>query len=141
VGVRIDTADSTEEAMRALKKRRFDLVISDWERVPRKDRKTSEGMRLLREMRRAHIFTPLIFYAGALPPRQLVARRAEVAAAGAAGFTAIPTELLRWCFGELVRGVAFDAKAAFVETPLYAGDGNAPPARGSTSSRRPRPRR
>jgi hypothetical protein len=122
LGVTVETKTTTADGLRALRSGAFDLVLSDWVRGRQQKNATSEGMRLLVEMRKARIFSPVIFYCGWLPNDQLAKRRSEVARAGGSGLTAAPRELLRWTIGELVRSAAFDPNAPFVETPLYAED-------------------
>jgi CheY-like chemotaxis protein len=141
LGVQIDTALSTHEGMTALRKRSYDLVISDWTRGRLQAREElSEGMRLLRQMRSSRIFTPLIFYSGQLPQRVFAKRRALAAAGGASGITADPKELFRWTIGELVRCSAFDANADFVETPLYDNDVEPTSPRSTRGKRSRKPR-
>lgn len=118
--VQVDTCISTEEAMNALlADGRYDLILSDWTRVPQKRAGLSEGLRLLRAMRRESIFTPLIFYTGWHPRAEtLNTRRSKALAVGATGVTASPRELLRWSIAELVRSAALNPESTFAALPL-----------------------
>jgi CheY-like chemotaxis protein len=61
LGARIETATTTEEALRVLDKDRFDLVISDMHRVEDGVEEPKAGLKLLEALRsRRHI--PLVFY-------------------------------------------------------------------------------
>jgi CheY-like chemotaxis protein len=117
--VRVDTATDTAKAIKALTGGSYDLVISDWTRGAAKRKADSEGLRLLKQMRKQRMFAPFIVYCGWLGPRELARRRKEIAEFGGSGLTAAPRELLRWSIGELVRAAAFDPQAEFVEAPLY----------------------
>jgi CheY-like chemotaxis protein len=117
--VEVDTCVGTEEALEALiAGTRYALVLSDWSRAPQKRVGLSEGLRLLRAMRKASILTPLIFYTGLHGSETLKARRSKATAAGATGLTASPRELLRWSIAELVRSAALDPESAFAALPL-----------------------
>lgn len=118
--VRVDTVTTTAGAVKALAGGSYDLVISDWTRGhPKRRTAESEGLRLLKQMRKQRVFAPFIVYCGWLSARELARRRREIAEFGGSGLTAAPRELLRWSIGELVRAAAFDPGAEFVEAPLY----------------------
>ena len=86
LGIQIVLATTTEDAMRELQERRFDLVISDMGRPP--DERA--GYTLLSRMKEKGIRVPLLIYAagGNLP-----AHRAEALNRGAVGCTNRATEL------------------------------------------------
>jgi CheY-like chemotaxis protein len=95
LGVDVDTAVTTEEALAAIGKNpaRFDLVISDWTRNGR-----DAGPDLLQKLNQ--LDTPrlsVVFYTARTPP----ARRAEAAELGAVALTALPDELLKYVLVEL----------------------------------------
>jgi CheY-like chemotaxis protein len=58
----LETATTTEEALRALDAGRFDLVISDMHRVENGVEEPRAGLKLLREMRSRRHGPPLVFY-------------------------------------------------------------------------------
>jgi len=119
LGIDVKTATDTKGALTCLRASSYDAVVSDWTRHPSVAPDVSEGLRLLRTMRRRSDRTPLVFYVGWTSPKELAQRRTLAAEAGATGVTASPRELLRWCVGELVRSAALDPRAPFVELPLY----------------------
>ncbi len=86
LGMRVELALSTEEALVALEKKSFDVVISDMGRPP----DPQAGYTLLKAMRERGDLTPFVIYAGsnALEHKQLARER------GALGSTNSPQELL-----------------------------------------------
>ena len=70
------------------------LVISDWERSPRRIPWQSEGVRLLRKMRKKRITTPVLFYHAPLDAEAMHQRRERVLQEGGQGATFRPDELL-----------------------------------------------
>jgi CheY-like chemotaxis protein len=119
LGVNVETATTTAQALEAMDARQFDIVISDWSRGGVEHEGRSEGLTLLQQIRERPIVVPLIFYSGCLPASEFAARREQAAREGAGRVTCSPRELLRWIIGELVRCAAFDSTAQFVELPLY----------------------
>lgn len=71
-----------------------DLVISDWERPPRRIPWQPEGLRLLRKMRKLGIATPVLFYHGLLDADAIRKRRERVLREGGQGATFRPDELI-----------------------------------------------
>jgi PleD family two-component response regulator len=86
IGMRVALAQSTDEALEALKANRFDVVISDMGRPPDPE----AGYTLLTTMRERGDMTPFVIYAGsrAVAHKQLAQER------GALGTTNRPQELL-----------------------------------------------
>ncbi len=86
LGMRVELAVSTEEALAALEKESFDVVISDMGRPP----DPQAGYALLKAMRERGNLTPFVIYAGSNAPehKQLARER------GALGSTNRPQELL-----------------------------------------------
>jgi len=86
LGMRVELAMSTEEALTALEKKSFDVVISDMGRPP----DAQAGYTLLKAMRERGDLTPFVIYAGsnASEHKQLARER------GALGSTNSPQELL-----------------------------------------------
>lgn len=111
LGLQIDVQQvmSTQAALDALAAAGppFDLVISDWNRVPRVEPLTPEGVRLLRLMRRAGNATPLIYYHGELDEKRARSRAQQARREGAFGATSMPGELFM-----LVRAALADRAAA-----------------------------
>lgn len=64
LGIRVDIARSTSEALSALSKVDYDLIISDMKRGNVED----EGVRFLNEIRRRRVTTTLVFYAAGYDP-------------------------------------------------------------------------
>ncbi len=99
--VEIVTALSTEEGLELVRTDRegLDLIVSDWERDPRKDPSLPEGLRLafaLQELRKTlPQAPPLVFYHGIVAQAEADERRALAKQAGALATTAHPGELLR----------------------------------------------
>jgi CheY-like chemotaxis protein len=97
LGLQIDVQQvtSTQAALDALAAASppFDLVISDWNRVPRVEPLTPEGVRLLRLMRRAGYATPLIYYHGEFDEKRARSRAQHARREGAFGATSLPGEL------------------------------------------------
>lgn len=87
VGYQIDASLSTEDAMNKLRRRSYDVVITDMGRPP----DTRAGYTLLQAMQDDHIDIPLIIYArGNLPEHRREARERR-----AFGNTNNPQELLQ----------------------------------------------
>lgn len=87
LGFRIDESVSTDDAMKKLRRRTYDVVITDMGRPP----DARAGYTLLQQMQDAEIDTPLIIYArGNLPEH-----RREAQARGAFGNTNNPQELVQ----------------------------------------------
>ena len=111
LGLQIDVQQvtSTQAVLDALAAANppFDLVISDWNRVPRVEPLTPEGVRLLRLMRRAGHATPLIYYHGELDEKRARSRAQQARREGAFGATSMPGDLFT-----LVRTALADRGAA-----------------------------
>ena len=88
----IDTAKSTNEALRILRNHNYDLVISDMAR----GKKAAEGLEFLRKLRRDDKNTPVIFYIGVIDPKKGVPPQAF-------GITNRPDELLHLILDALER--------------------------------------
>jgi len=88
----IDTARSTEEALKILKNGRYDLVISD---MARGDEATA-GLKFLEQFRKEDKTTPVIFYVGVFDPEKGVPVQAF-------GITNRPDELLHLTLDALER--------------------------------------
>jgi CheY-like chemotaxis protein len=88
--VQVITATSTDEALVALSKQSYHLIISDWQREPTSLPGVSEGLRLLLALHSHSIQTPVVYYYGA---EWHEAKRAVLRAAGALGATYRPDEL------------------------------------------------
>jgi CheY-like chemotaxis protein len=86
IGMRVELAQSTDDALGTLEKKRFDVVISDMGRPPDPE----AGYTLLRAMRERGDMTPFVIYAGsnAAEHKDLARER------GALGSTNRPQELL-----------------------------------------------
>ena len=82
----------------------YDLVISDWNRVPRQDPLTPEGIRLLRLMRSAGVQTPVVYYHGETDAKRAHARSDQASREGATGATTVPGELFTLVLGVLAGG-------------------------------------
>ena len=82
----------------------FDLVISDWSRVPSAASGEAEGPRLLRRMRDEGFTTPLVFYHGEFQPTRRARRREEAARGGALGEAVQPDELVQLVVRALASG-------------------------------------
>jgi hypothetical protein len=97
LGLQIDVRQvtSTQAALDALAAADppFDLVISDWNRVPRVEPLTPEGVRLLRLVRRAGFATPLVYYHGEFDEKRARTRTQKARNEGAFGATNLPGEL------------------------------------------------
>jgi CheY-like chemotaxis protein len=93
--IEVQQVTSTQAALDALAAADtpFDLVISDWNRVPRVEQLTPEGVRLLRLMRRAGIATPLLYYHGELDDKRARTRAQQARREGAIGAANLPGEL------------------------------------------------
>ena len=101
--LQIDLAQTrdTESALAQLRAARdagpgetFDLVISDWTRMPCASADEAEGLHLLRRLREEGFTVPLIFYHGEFDPARR-ARRSEAAARGGElGEAVRPDELM-----------------------------------------------
>jgi CheY-like chemotaxis protein len=92
LGVSVETALSTEEALGLLTKREvsYDAVISDMGRNERSGAyNPNAGIDLIRSVRSRELSIPIIIYAG----HRSLARRDEVIAAGGAGITDSPSSL------------------------------------------------
>lgn len=88
----IDTAKSTEEALRILESGRYDLVISD---MARGDEATA-GLKFLKQFRKANNATPVMFYVGVFDAKKGVPAQAF-------GITNRPDELLHLTLDALER--------------------------------------
>jgi CheY-like chemotaxis protein len=95
--IEIVTARSTEEALATIKQDRegFDVVISDWNRIPTKDPKLPEGLRLAQELSAMDPHLALVFYHGVVPAEEQASRQQQAVAAGAVAATSHPAELVR----------------------------------------------
>lgn len=86
LGIRIDLSISTEDALEKMRRRSFDLVISDMGRPP--DERA--GYTLLGEMRSSGSVTPVVIYSGSRAPEHV----REAIRNGAIGATNSPQELI-----------------------------------------------
>ena len=109
--IEVVQALDTESALARLRAARddasddaFDLVISDWSRVPSASPDEAEGLRLLRRMREEGFATPLIFYHGEFQPTRRARRREEAARGGALGEAVQPDELVQLVVRALASG-------------------------------------
>lgn len=109
--IEVVQALDTESALARLRAARddasddaFDLVISDWSRVPSASPDEAEGLRLLRRMRDEGFATPLIFYHGEFQPTHRARRREEATRAGALGEAVQPDELMQLVVRALASG-------------------------------------
>ncbi|MCP4087104.1 MAG: response regulator [Actinomycetia bacterium] len=90
VGIRVDHAFTTNQALSILGHTAYDLIISDLGRsVPGSEEDEDAGLTLIKSMKDRDFRTPVIIYAG---PRAL-ARRDELLEAGASEVTNGPTAL------------------------------------------------
>ena len=64
LGVEIETALSTDEAMGMIEKRQYDLVVSDMARHGQPD----AGLQFLSRLRKSGKQTPIVYYVGAVEP-------------------------------------------------------------------------
>jgi CheY-like chemotaxis protein len=88
LGIQFTISKSTEDALERLKKKRYNLIISDMERPPDQQ----AGYTLLEQVKARNITTPYIIYAGSKLPEHIAeARRRE-----AFGTTNDPKELLEF---------------------------------------------
>jgi len=95
LGINIDLANDTQDALRKLAHKEYDLVISDMGRPSGKQ----AGYELLKLVRDSRNSVPFIIYAGSnLPQHQL-----EAEARGAQGSTNDPHELFELTVGQLLR--------------------------------------
>jgi CheY-like chemotaxis protein len=86
LGVKIDLATSTEEALQLVRRRSYDLIISDMGRP--QDEKA--GFTLLDQLREAGVMTPFVIYSGSRAPEHVKEARRR----GAIGATNSPQELV-----------------------------------------------
>lgn len=95
LGVEVENAESTEEALERLRRdpTRFDLVVSDWVR----GEDGHAGRALLEALRELQRRWPVLMYVGRADEQ----RRAEAAALGAKALTDEPDELLKQVLVEL----------------------------------------
>lgn len=73
---------------------RFDLVISDWTRLPAASPDEPEGLRLLRRMREEGFATPVVYYHGEFAADRRRRRAERARRAGALGEAVRPDELM-----------------------------------------------
>ena len=86
LGIDIDVSTSTEDALEKVRRRSYDLIISDMGRPP----DARAGYTLLDQLRRTGNQTPFVIYAGSRAPEHV----AEARAHGAIGSTNMPQELI-----------------------------------------------
>lgn len=86
LGIDIDLSTSTEDALEKVRRRSYDLIISDMGRPP----DARAGYTLLDQLRRTGNQTPFLIYAGSRAPEHV----AEARAHGAIGATNMPQELI-----------------------------------------------
>ena len=86
LGIDIDLSTSTEDALEKIRRRSYDLIISDMGRPPDK----RAGYTLLDELRRSGNQTPYVIYAGSRAPEHVREAREH----GAIGSTNVPQELI-----------------------------------------------
>lgn len=95
LGVNIDLATSTEEALQIVRRRSYDLIISDMGR-PRDEK---AGYTLLGQLREAGNMTPFVIYSGSRAPEHVK----EAHRRGAIGATNSPQELVKIVTTHLAR--------------------------------------
>jgi CheY-like chemotaxis protein len=86
LGIDIDLSTSTEDALEKVRRRSYDLIISDMGRPP----DARAGYTLLDQLRRSGNQTPFVIYAGSRASEHV----AEARAHGAIGATNMPQELV-----------------------------------------------
>jgi CheY-like chemotaxis protein len=86
LGIDIDLSTSTEDALEKIRRRSYDLIISDMGRPP----DARAGYTLLDELRRSGNHTPYVIYAGSKAPEHIREARER----GAIGSTNLPQELI-----------------------------------------------
>lgn len=90
LGILIDLAKSTTEALELLRKRSYDLIISDLGRKSSAEDDPNAGLTLLDRVRAERISLPYIIYAGS----RAITERDRILAAGATDSINSPTELV-----------------------------------------------
>lgn len=90
LGIKIDLALSTSEAVRRMRGTRYDLLISDLGRQTAGEDDPDAGLKLVEALRGEGSHIPVIVYAGSRGIR----KRPELMRAGASGVTNRPTDLL-----------------------------------------------
>ena len=93
LGIQFTISKSTEDALERLKRKHYDLIISDMGRPP--DERA--GYTLLDKMKELQITTPFIIYAGSKRPEHV----AEARNRGAYGTTNDPQELFEFVIDAL----------------------------------------
>jgi CheY-like chemotaxis protein len=88
LGIQFTISKSTEDALERLKRKNYDLIISDMARPPDQQ----AGYTLLEKVKEMHILTPFIIYAGSKRPEHI----AEARKRGAFGTTNEPQELFEF---------------------------------------------
>jgi CheY-like chemotaxis protein len=86
LGIDIDLSTSTDDALEKIRRRSYDLIISDMGRPP----DARAGYTLLDELRRSGNHTPYVIYAGSKAPEHIREARER----GAIGSTNVPQELI-----------------------------------------------
>lgn len=86
LGIDIDLSASTEDALEKIRRRSYDLIISDMGRPP----DARAGYTLLDELRKSGNQTPYVIYAGSRTPEHVKEAREH----GAIGSTNMPQELI-----------------------------------------------
>ncbi|HZR50235.1 MAG TPA: response regulator [Streptosporangiaceae bacterium] len=86
LGIKVDLSNSTDEAIRQLRRRPYDLIISDMGRPPN----PRAGYTLLDDIRECGDSTPFVIYASSRAPEHV----REVRQHGAIGATNSPRELV-----------------------------------------------
>jgi CheY-like chemotaxis protein len=95
LGIHVDLANDTQEALRKLSRKEYDLVVSDMARPSGKN----AGYDLLKQIRESGNTVPFIIYSGSnLPQYQL-----EAKSRGAQGSTSDPQELFQLALDQLLR--------------------------------------
>jgi CheY-like chemotaxis protein len=100
LGIMVQTELSTREALRALSRDRFGVIITDLGRQEDDGYNDNAGADLIAEARQAGIATPIIVYAG----RRGMSRSQELLELGASFVTNRPTEVLERATDIITRG-------------------------------------
>ena len=88
LGIQFTISKSTEDTLERLKRKNYDLIISDMGRPPDQQ----AGYTLLEKLKEMHILTPFIIYAGSKRPEHI----AEARKRGTFGTTNDPQELFEF---------------------------------------------
>ena len=99
IGIMVEEARSTADAIEMLKSRHFDLVISDLGRTEGATRQPEAGVELIDEIKRLQLDVPVFIYG----TQEAYRRRNDLMQKGAADVFTRPTELIERVANELAR--------------------------------------